>query len=160
MSKDLSFSNAQKIAQNIIKLHKFLLTVKENIILPRCTLYAYKNYLSMNSNLLHTTDENFCGIRVLDDAPTGDFISYCFHTSDSFKYYHPRFNDDEYEYDTFNVRSEEEFFQYSTLYNERIVFSSTIFTVLKDELNDADDRFYMDLNFVDEIIEYMEKNGL
>ncbi|AXC38893.1 UNVERIFIED_ORG: hypothetical protein [Escherichia phage CMSTMSU] len=40
------------------------------------------------------------------------------------------------------------------------MFSSTIFTVLKDELNDANDRFYMDLNFVDEIIEYMEKNGL
>ena len=159
MSKDLSFSNAQKIAQNIIKLHKFFLTVKENIILPRCTLYAYKNYLSMNSNLLHTTDENFCGIRVLDDAPSGDFISYCFHTSDSFKYYHPRSDVDD-EYDTFNVRSEEEFFQYSTVYPERIVFSSVIYTALKNELNSDSDHFYLDLNNIDCIIEYLEKNGL
>lgn len=159
MSSDLNFDNAQKIARDIIKVHKFLKTVKDNIILPRCTLYVHKNYLSFNGNLLYTTDENFCGIRVLDDAPTGDFISYCFRTSDSFKYYHPRSDDDD-GYDTFNVRTEEEFFQYSTLYNERIVLSSTIFTVLKDELNDADDRFYMDLNYVDEIMEYMEKNGL
>ncbi|EMR6008087.1 hypothetical protein WJW27_004885 [Escherichia coli] len=157
MSPDLNFDNAQKIAQYIIKLHKFLITVKEDIILPKGKLYVGKNYLSYRGNLLYTTDENFCGIRVIDDVPTGNFISYCFRTSSRFKYYHPRYDD---EHDTFDVRTEEDFFQNSTLHDERIVLSSTIFTVLKDELNDANDRFYMDLNFVDEIMEYMETNGL
>jgi hypothetical protein len=158
MSKDLSFSNAQKIAKDIIRVHKFLTNVTEDFSVGEQKVKKRNGYLSFMDGLLYSTDESNCSIRVLDTVPNGDFISYHFPSSDNFKYYNSILIG-EY-YDTIVINTDEEFFQYSTVYPERIVFSSVILTALKNELNSDSDHFYLDLNNVDCIIEYLEKNGL
>lgn len=158
MSKDLSFSNAQKIAKDIIRVHKFLMNVTEDFQMGEHKVINRKVYLSYMNGLLYSTDESTCGIRVLDEVPNGDFISYNFSKSNNFKYYNHLLIDEAF--DTAEINTEEEFFQYSTVYPERIVFSSVIYTALKNELNSDSDHFYLDLNNIDCIIEYMEKNGL
>ncbi|HAN3822155.1 TPA: hypothetical protein IFA33_000706 [Escherichia coli] len=158
MSKDLSFSNAQKIAKDIIRVYKFLANVTEDFLIDKNKVIKRNGYLSFMDGLLYSSDESTCSIRVLDEVPSGDFISYHFPSSDNFKYYnHLLINE---AFDTIVINTEEEFFQYSTVYPERIVFSSVILTALKNELNSDSDHFYLDLNNVDCIIEYLEKNGL
>lgn len=158
MSKDLSFSNAQKIAKDIIRVYKFLTNVTEDFSVGKHTVKKRNGYLSFMDGLLYSSDESTCSIRVLDEVPSGDFISYHFPSSDNFKYYnHHLINEG---FDTAEINTEEEFFQYSTVYPERIVFSSVIYTALKNELNSDNDHFYLDLNNIDCIIEYLEKNGL
>lgn len=158
MSNELTFTNAQKIAKDIIRVYKFLTNVTEDFLIDKNKVIKRNGYLSFMDGLLYSSDESSCGIRVLDTVPNGDFISYHFPSSDNFKYYNSILIG-EY-FDTIVINNEEEFFQYSTVYPERIVFSSVILTALKNELNSDSDHFYLDLNNVDCIIEYLEKNGL
>ncbi|EHU8781165.1 hypothetical protein N0S44_000399 [Escherichia coli] len=158
MSNELTFTNAQKIAKDIIRVYKFLANVTEDFLIDKNKVIKRNGYLSFMDGLLYSSDESACSIRVLDTVPSGDFISYHFPSSDKFKYYNSILIAEDF--DTIVINTEEEFFQYSTVYPERIVFSSVIYTTLKNELNSDSDHFYLDLNNIDCIIEYMEKNGL
>lgn len=153
MSYELTLSNAQHLAREIIKAYKFLKTVTEPIIIQEYTITVHRGYLSMSNGLLYTSDETNCSIRVLDTTRNGDFISYNFMKSKELTYYHPNTSE---AFELFKIYNEEEYFQYCTVYTEKIVFCFALYTVLIDELSSDDDHFYMDLNNLPIVLAHIE----